>query len=47
MGYITEDGLINLTKYKYVSGGSTYCDKLLNPWWEFFVKLFPMVFAFF
>jgi hypothetical protein len=43
MGYITEEGLINLTKYKYVSGGSTMFDRIMNHWWEFFVKLMPMV----
>jgi hypothetical protein len=43
MGYITQEGLDNLRKYKYVSGGYTYFDKLMNHWWEFVVKLLPMV----
>lgn len=43
MGYITEDGLKALKNYKYVSGGSSQVDKIMNHWWEFFVKLLPMV----
>jgi hypothetical protein len=43
MGFISKEGLDNLKKYKYVSGGYTMFDKLMNHWWEFFVKLFPLV----
>ena len=43
MGFITPEGLENLTKYKYVSGGYTYLDKVMNHWWEFFITLLPMV----
>lgn len=43
MGYITKEGLENLKKYKYVSGGRTFLDNVLNPWWEFVTKLLPMV----
>lgn len=43
MGYITDDGLKALKSYKYVSGGSSYVDKIMNHWWEFFVKLIPLV----
>ena len=43
MGYITEEGLKNLKTYKYVSGGYSFLDKILNHWWEFFIKLIPMV----
>ena len=46
MGFITKDGLIALKNYKYVSGGSSYCDKIMNHWWEFFVKLIPLVRSF-
>jgi hypothetical protein len=43
MGFITEEGLKNLKNYKYVSGGYSFLDKIFNHWWEFFVKLIPMV----
>ena len=43
MGYITDDGLKDIKSYKYVSGGSSYVDKIMNHWWEFFVKLIPLV----
>jgi hypothetical protein len=43
MGFITEEGLANLKKYKYVSGGRTLLDNLMNPWWEFVTTLMPMV----
>lgn len=43
MGFITEEGLDNLKKYKYISGGYSPADKIMNHWWEFFVKLMPMV----
>jgi len=43
MGYITDDGLKALKAYKYVSGGYSFMDNIFNHWWEFFVKLIPMV----
>lgn len=43
MGYITEQGLKELKNYKYVSGGSSAVDKIMNHWWEFFITLIPMV----
>ena len=43
MGYITDDGLKALKNYKYVSGGYSFMDKIMNHWWEFFVKLIPLV----
>lgn len=43
MGYITDDGLKALKAYKYVSGGYSFMDKIFNHWWEFFVKLIPLV----
>ncbi len=42
MGYITNDGLKALKEYKYVSGGYSVMDKVMNHWWEFFVKLIPL-----
>ena len=42
MGYITPEGLKNLKAYKYVSGGYSSLDKLMNHWWEFFVTLIPI-----
>jgi len=41
MGYITNAGLMNLKNYKYVSGGYSPLDKLMNPYWEFVVSLVP------
>jgi len=43
MGYITDEGLKNLKAYKYVSGGYSFLDNIFNHWWEFFVKLIPLV----
>lgn len=43
MGYITQDGLKALKQYKYVSGGYSKLDMIYNHWWEFFVKLIPLV----
>jgi hypothetical protein len=43
MGYITDDGLKALKAYKYVSGGYSFMDNIFNHWWEFFVKLIPLV----
>ena len=43
MGFITKQGLQNLKLYKYVSGGYSIMDKVMNPWWEFFLSWFiPM-----
>ena len=43
MGFITQEGLENLKKYKYVSGGYSKVDNIMNHWWEFCIKLMPMV----
>ena len=43
MTYISKEGLDNLSKYKYVSGGYTDLDTMMNPWWEFVVTLVPIV----
>lgn len=42
VGYISDAGLKELLNYKYVSGGYSICDKLLAPWWEWFVTLIPL-----
>eukprot|EP01029_Cantina_marsupialis_P028249 TRINITY_DN775914_c0_g1_i1.p1 TRINITY_DN775914_c0_g1~~TRINITY_DN775914_c0_g1_i1.p1 ORF type:complete len:370 (-),score=81.70 TRINITY_DN775914_c0_g1_i1:57-1166(-) len=42
MGVITDEGLLGLKNYKYVSGGYSHLDNFLNPFWQFVVnKLFP------
>jgi len=41
--FISRDGLEKLRSYKYVSGQYTICDTLMTPFWEWFVKLIPMV----
>lgn len=43
MGYITPEGLANLKKYKYISGGRTKLDEIMNHWWEWVVNQLPMV----
>ena len=45
MGFITEEGLQNLKNYKYVSGGYSELDKIMNHYWEFVVTFIPMVFS--
>jgi hypothetical protein len=46
MGFITKDGLDNLKKYKYISGGYSPIDKIMNHWWEYVATWIPMVFSF-
>ena len=41
MGYITSEGLKQLLNYKYKSGGYTWLDNQINPFWEASVKLIP------
>ena len=41
--YISPQGLCKLKEYKYVSGGYTFFDKAMQPFWEWFVTLLPMV----
>ena len=44
MGYITEEGLKNLSMYKYVSGGYSKLDHIMNKfWWEVVITFMPMV----
>lgn len=40
-GFITAAGLRQLDNYKYKSGGYTWLDDRMNPYWEFVVKLVP------
>lgn len=42
MGYITKQGLENLKLYKYMSGGYSWLDNIMNYWWEFTLNLIPM-----
>ena len=43
MGFITKEGLTNLKNYKYVSGGYSPLDKIMNHWWEYVATWIPMV----
>ena len=42
--FITKEGLKRLDEYKYISGGYSWLDNKMNPFWVFFVeKLTPEV----
>ena len=41
--FITDQGLVNLRNYKYNSSKYTYCDNLMQPFWNWFVELIPTV----
>jgi ethanolaminephosphotransferase len=41
MGYITKEGLKELDNYKYKPGKYTILDNIMNPYWEWCVKLVP------
>jgi len=43
MAFISNNGLENLKKYKYVSGGYSYLDNKINPFWVFISELYPNV----
>jgi hypothetical protein len=43
MGFITEEGLVQLKNYKYVSGGYSWLDNKINPFWVGCVELIPLV----
>jgi hypothetical protein len=43
MGFLTAEGLEGIKQFKYVSGGYSNLDNLMNPFWEWTVKQFPMV----
>ena len=43
MGFITEEGLKQLDKYKYVSGGYSWLDNKMNHFWVAFVNFLPKV----
>jgi phosphatidylglycerophosphate synthase len=36
--FITPEGLENIKNHKYKSGGYSFLDKKLNPWWEWVVE---------
>lgn len=39
--FLTEAGLEQLSRFKYVAGPYTYLDNVLNPWWLFVAKFVP------
>ena len=41
--FISREGLQKLLEYKYVSGQYSVGDKLMTPFWEWFVTLMPLV----
>lgn len=41
--FITEQGISNLQNWSYTAGKYTYCDNCMQPFWNWFVTLFPMV----
>ncbi len=41
--FITDEGIVNLRNYKYNSSKYTYCDNLMQPFWNWFVELIPTV----
>ena len=41
--FITPKGLVNLKNYKYKSGVYTPLDNFMQPFWNWFVTLIPMV----
>jgi hypothetical protein len=41
--FITEEGLNNLKNFQYRAGKYTYCDNMMQPFWNWFVTLIPMV----
>lgn len=43
--FITQEGLTTIKNHKYKSGGYSIIDNLINPFWEFVVKLMPETLA--
>lgn len=41
MGYITKEGLEQLRKYEYTSGGLTWFEKRIDVFWEWIVSFTP------
>jgi len=41
MGYITKEGLMELKNYQYKSGGYSWLDNKMNPFWVYCVTLLP------
>lgn len=41
--FITEEGIANLQNWSYTAGKYTYCDNCMQPFWNWFVTLFPLV----
>lgn len=40
--FINEEGLESIKGHKYVSGGYSTIDNIMNKWWEFIVSCVPM-----
>lgn len=40
--FITPEGLQVLKNWKYRAGQYTYCDNMMQPFWNWFVTLFPI-----
>jgi hypothetical protein len=43
MKFITKEGLKQLDFYSYKSGGYSWLDNKINPFWEFLVRFLPEV----
>jgi hypothetical protein len=43
MGFISERGLLELKNYQYKSGGYSWLDNKMNPFWLFCVECVPLV----
>ena len=41
--FISKEGLVNLKNYKYRGGAYTALDNAMQPFWNWFVTLIPMV----
>lgn len=40
--FISEEGIVQLKNYKYRAGAYTYFDNAMQPFWNWFVTLFPL-----
>ena len=45
--FISKEGLVNLKNYKYKGGAYTALDNAMQPFWNWFVTLIPLVIFFF
>lgn len=42
VNYLSDEALVNLKRYKYVSGDYSILDKVLNPFWVKCTESFPL-----